>query len=376
MNQTILHICKYYAPDVGGIETVAKYLVEGLTDFHHVVVCFSTDGQSHSDVINGITVHRFAPAFKIFSQDVVFSYYWKLKKVMRDYQPDIINIHCPNPFVYPIVFALAPKHCKITLHWHADILSKGLAYYLIKPFEAYALRHADLVIATSPNYVHPTSPIYTFKDKIEILPNGVITANFDIQEGDKERIEQIKKQYANKPLVLFVGRHVPYKGIDILIAAEQYIHSDCEIIILGQGAQTTQLKHLVQSEHIHFVGKVSNDDLRCYLHAADIFALPSLNKAEAFGLALAEAMYCGCASVTFHIEGSGVNWVSTDGETGVEVTLRDVRAYANAIDHLLSDKNLLNTYQQNSHKRVSDLFTVRESVNKANHIFKHLSEKF
>lgn len=41
----ILHICKYYSPDEGGIETVAKYLAEGLVGFQNTIVCFSTDGK-------------------------------------------------------------------------------------------------------------------------------------------------------------------------------------------------------------------------------------------------------------------------------------------------------------------------------------------
>lgn len=372
MIKTILHICKYYAPDEGGIETVAKYLVEGLKDFHNVVTCFSTDGHSHKDVVDGITVYRFAPAFSAFSQDVVLSYYWKLNRVIKKYRPDIINIHCPNPFVYPFALALAPKGCKISLLWHADILSKGLVYNIIKPFEKCVLRRADLIIATSPNYIHASSPIFAFKDKTEILPNGVITANLDLQEGDQERIAQIKKHYANKPLVVFVGRHVPYKGIDILIEAERFIKSNCHILITGRGPQTENLKALAQSNRIHFLGKVSNDDLRCYLHAADIFAFPSINKAEAFGVALAEGMYCGCAPVTFTLEGSGVNWVSLHGETGLEVPLRDIKAYAAAIDKLLSDKTLIATYQQQSKKRVNELFTDAKSVETANQIFKRL----
>lgn len=372
MKKNILHVCKYYAPDEGGIETVAKYLVEGLTDFNNVVVCFSTDGRSHTDVVDGITVHRFAPAFKAFSQDVVFSYYWKLRRVIREFRPDIINIHCPNPFAYPFVMALAPKGCKISLLWHADILSKGLAYDVIKPFETRALRRADLIIATSPLYIHPSSPIYAFREKTEILPNGVITANFELREGDQERIAEIRKRYAGKPLVLFVGRHVPYKGIDMLIEAEQFVKSDCQILITGRGPLTESLKEKAVSSRIHFLGKVSDDELRCSLHAADIFAFPSVTKAEAFGVALAEGMYCSCAPVTFTLEGSGVNWVSVKDQTGLEVPLRDVEAYAAAIDRLLSDRQLLQTCQQRSRERVLEMFTDRKSVESAVRIFKNL----
>ena len=68
MKNKILHVCKYYSPDEGGIETVAKYLVEGLKEFENVVVCFSTDGRSHIDIVNGIEVHRIAPLFKALAK--------------------------------------------------------------------------------------------------------------------------------------------------------------------------------------------------------------------------------------------------------------------------------------------------------------------
>lgn len=372
MKRKIIHICKYYYPDEGGIETVAKYLVEGLTNFENIVVCFSTDGKTHTDIVNGITVHRIAPMFKAFSQDVAFSYYRNLKQIINESHPDAINIHCPNPFVYPIAFSLAPNGCKVVMLWHADILAKGLMYKLIKPFESYALKKADRIYATSPLYIHPSSPIFKYKDKVEILPNSVIEDNLRLRDGDKERIEAIKERYGNRRLILFVGRHIPYKGIDLLIESEKYIESDCCILIAGRGPQTEKLKSLSKSNRIVFLGKVPDDELRCLYYAADIFGFSSVNKAEAFGIALAEAMYCGCVPVTFHIEGSGVNWVSINGETGEEVPLRDVKAYAAAIDKILTDDTLFERYKSNAQKRVMEKFIDSISVSIADRLFSNL----
>lgn len=368
----ILHICKYYSPDEGGIETVAKYLAEGLVGFQNTVVCFSTDGKNHMDNVNGIAVYRIAPAFKVFSQDVSFSYFFRLKKIIKAIVPDVINIHCPNPFVYPLVMTLCPKDCKIVMLWHADILAKGLMYRLIKPIESMALKRTDKIYATSPLYVHPSSPIYKYKDKVEILPNGIIEKNLKLRDGDNEKISEIKKRYGNRKLVLFVGRHIPYKGIDYLIKSEKYIKSDCRILIVGRGPQTNYLKSLVHTDRIQFLGKISNDDLRCYYYAADVFGFASINKAEAFGVALIEAMYCYCVPVTFNIEGSGVNWVSLKGITGVEVELYDIKSYAKAIDNVLSDEILRKKYTICAHQRVVENFTDTISVKTANGLFKKL----
>jgi len=52
--KTILHISKYYYPDLGGIETVAMYLAEGMTNYHNVVICFATDGMYSEEDIRGV----------------------------------------------------------------------------------------------------------------------------------------------------------------------------------------------------------------------------------------------------------------------------------------------------------------------------------
>ncbi len=245
-------------------------------------------------------------------------------------------------------------------------------YHVIKPIETKALKRADLIIVTSPNYIDDSSPIFQYRDKIKVVQNGIITQDFELEESDNKKIEQIKKQYDNKKLILFVGRHVPYKGIDKLIEAEKYIQSDCMILIAGKGPETEKLKKMTTSKRICFLGKVPQDDLKSYYYAADIFAFSSNTKAEAFGVALAEAMYCQCAPVTFRLKGSGVNWVNVNGVTGIDVPLNDTRAYAEAIDQLLSDDMLRKSYQEAARQRIKEEFTEKISAEKANEVFLEL----
>ena len=357
MKKTILQIAKYYYPVEGGIETVTKYLGEGLTTFEQVVVCFSQDGITRLDTVNGVKVYRIASSMKIASQDIAFSYYHYLKKIIYEEQPDIILLHCPNPFLYPITAKLTPKDVKLVLLWHSDILGKGILYKMVKQFEKVILRKADLILATSPNYIHPSSPIYDYRDKTEVVANGIIKSDFVWRAGDETTIEEVRRKYHHKKIVFFVGRHAAYKGIDYLIEAEKYIQSDCVILIGGRGPETERLKAMTHSERIKFIGRIPNEYLRCYYYASDIFAFTSCTKQEAFGIALAEAMYCGSVPVTFTIEGSGVNWVSVGGETGIEVPLGDVKAYAEAIDRLLTDRDLYMKYATAGKDRVVRMFT-------------------
>ena len=102
--------------------------------------------------------------------------------------------------------------------------------------------------------------------------------------------------------------------------------------------------------------------MKLYHYAASVFVFPSITKNEAFGVALAEAMYCGTPAVTFTIPGSGVNWVSLNGETGIEVPNGDDKAYAKAIDTLLGDDELRMRYAENARKRVKENFTIPKMV--------------
>ena len=370
--KTILHVSKYYYPDLGGIETVALYLAEGLKEYNNVVVCFSTDKKYHEDNIHGVTVYRVPVNVSFMSQDIALSYYATLKKLVRKYDPFAVHVHCPNPFVYPLVVSVIKKHTKLVLHWHSDILSKGLAYYAVKPFENNILSRADIIISTSPNYIPYSKPLMKYPEKVRVAQNGLIDANFNLQPGDSERIETIREKYDGRKIIYFVGRHIPYKGIDCLIKADAYIKNPCVILIAGTGPQDDYLKSIPCSDRVKFLGRLSDEDLRLYSHAAHIFAFPSINKAEAFGIALAEAMYCYNAPVTFTIKGSGVNWVSIAGETGEEVPLGDVEAFAAAIDKLLQDDNLRNRYAEAAHQRIITHFTAEKAVEVMNNIYKEL----
>ena len=151
---------------------------------------------------------------------------------------------------------------------------------------------------------------------------------------------------------------MPYKGLEYLIKSEAYIESDCKILIAGSGPLTEKLKMMTSSERIEFIGRIPDNDIRIYMSAAVIFAFPSITKNEAFGVALAEAMYCRAVPVTFTIDGSGVNWVNLNGVTGIEVANKDYLAFAVAIDKLLCNDVLRQKYSDNARQRVLDMFTI------------------
>ena len=100
MKPTILHVSKYYYPDLGGIESVAKYLAEGMEKYNNVVVCFSSDGKYHEDYVNGVHVYRVAVEMSFMSQDVALGYRKLMRKLVAEYKPEFVHVH---PAVLPYI---------------------------------------------------------------------------------------------------------------------------------------------------------------------------------------------------------------------------------------------------------------------------------
>lgn len=369
----VLQISNYYTPHIGGIEQTCQYLSEGLADDYEVkVICFSEDKETKRQVTNGIEITKPGVFLDVARQGLSWSYYGILRRIIKNWTPDIIHFHYPNPFVTAFLLSLIPKKTILYVQWHLDITKQKKIYPFIKPLETKLLKRADMITTTSPNYRDSSIPLQPFIEKTRVLQSAIDPSRLNLRNDDDAKISAIKKDANGRKIVFFVGRHVLHKGISDLIEAEKFIKSDCMIYVGGLGPITEYLKSIVTSKRIKFLGRLSDDDMRQYYHATDVFAFPSYTKAEGFGLTLAEAMYCKAVPVTYTIEGSGVNWVSLNGITGLEVPNRNVKEYAEAIDRLLSDDELRAKYAEAAHQRVVDNFTVEKEVEKLKEQYRQL----
>lgn len=355
----VLHISKFYPPYKGGIEDVCYSIVSSMADYEHRVLCFNTGKNTVDEQYEGVSVLRLGVQMQRYSQPISFSYPSALKRELQEFNPDIIHLHTPNPYASLLVCHYIPDSVKLIVHWHSDIVKQQFTYTAFKPFEQKLLERANAIFATSPNYAEHSIPLRQFRDKVIIVPNGINEKKISVREGDDEKIEAIRRKYNGRNIVYFMGRHVAYKGIDRLIAAEKKITSDCVILIAGEGPLSNELKMKTQSERVHFIGKISDDEIRLYMRAASVFAFPSITKNEAFGIVLAEAMYCGTPPVLFSIEGSGVNWLNQNGTTGIEVDNGDIQAFAEAIDRLLrNEDHIRDRMGERAHDLIAENFTM------------------
>lgn len=371
----ILHVSKYYYPYVGGVENICKYLVESYPQYEVAVVCFNDKNEDFIDEVNGHKVYRVATQISIARQALSFSYFSMLRRAINEFQPDIIQFHWANPFPAAVLLTVIPKNMKLMVFWHMDIIKQKYIYPFIKPVEKRLLKRAQLITVTSPQYKEYSKPLQAFKDKVEVVPNAIDETNLILREGDAEQIQMLKDRYHGKKIVFFVGRHIQYKGLPYLLEAEKRVKEDCVFVIAGNGPLSDELKKSSVSKRVYWVGRITNDELRWYHYAASVFAFPSITKNEAFGVALAEAMYCGTPAVTFTIEGSGVNWVSIDGETGLEASNGNVEEYAKMIDRILSDEILAATFAKNAKERVKSNFLISTMTSKMDSCYNKVAGK-
>ena len=357
----ILHISKYYAPFVGGIEQVARDCVNSFgAEVEQKVFCFQHEKGDAVDRVDGVEVIRAGCFAKVASQSMSFSYGKLLKKTFREFQPDIVIFHYPNPFGAHFLKKQLKRRpdCKLIVWWHLDITKQKLLGKLFAGQTKWLLKRAAKVVATSPNYIDGSASLQSVKGKCVSIPCCVNHARLQVSESDRARAEQYRQECAGRTICLAMGRHVPYKGMEYLVRASKLLSDDFVVWIGGQGPLTDDLKKLAEGDRkITFLGKVSDDDLKSRLLACDIFCFPSITKNEAFGIALAEAMAYGKPAVTFTIDGSGVNYVSLNGVTGIEVENRNVGQYAEALRRLADDASLRGEYGENAKRRVEALFT-------------------
>lgn len=353
----ILHIPNFYPPHTGGIETVCHTLITHMSRYQQRVICFSGDRKGSRDIYEGVEVTRVGAFANVASQSLSVSYFFKLKRLIASFEPQIIHFHVPNPLVSLYLLLVIPRQCKLVVHYHAEICTSKMIYTCYRPIEQWLFRRANVIIATSPKLQADAGVLGRFQKKCTVVENVITTDGLNISSDDEKRVGDIKRRFGNKPIILAFGRHVPYKGFKYLIEAEKMIKSDCVIVIGGEGPLTKELKSMSDSPRIHFVGRIPDNELKVYLHAASVFAFPSITSAEAFGIVLLQAMYCETPPVTFTIPASGVNYVNLAGVTGIEVENGNAAAFAKAIDALLSDVPLRTKMGNAGHERVTRNFT-------------------
>ncbi|MEN2427761.1 glycosyltransferase [Chromobacterium vaccinii] len=365
----VLHLGKYFHPDAGGIETVTKDIAQGaaLAGYEVTVLCFGDVASLRRERIGDVEVLR-APVWKkSASQPISWQYFYAFLRCAREY--DIVHVHVPN-MLAALAIVLARLPGRVVVHWHSDVINKGWLGRMMYPLERLLLRRADAVIATSQAYADASPLLRRFRDKVRVVPIGI--EDPDVLDDDHEpglilapaigKAEQPKASRADEKIVLAVGRLVPYKGFEVLVDAARDLPSGCRVVIVGGGERRAELEARIArygvSDRVQLAGRLDDASLRELFQRATLFCLPSVSRAEAFGVVLLEAMAHGLPIVASNIAGSGVPWVNSHGETGLNVPVGDARALGAAIVSLLSKPQTLERMRVASRRRFETEFTA------------------
>jgi rhamnosyl/mannosyltransferase len=226
---------------------------------------------------------------------------------------------------------------------------------MFEPFLHAALRRSSAIIATSPDYLRTSAVLRAHSARCHVIPYGIDIAQF--QHCDPTAIDRVRKQYGER-LVISVGRLVYYKGFDYLIRAMAQVRG--KLLIIGDGPLRAQLQRLASdlgvTSKVIFCGEIQNTDIVPYYHAADVFALASVARSEAFGIVQIEAMAAGLPVVNTSLD-SGVPFVSLHGQTGLTVPPSNPSALAEALNRLLDDADLRHSLGQTGRLRAQQEFT-------------------
>jgi rhamnosyl/mannosyltransferase len=227
---------------------------------------------------------------------------------------------------------------------------------VLAPIHQAVIRRAAALIASSPDYVESSLVLSRNRDRCRVIPFGIVSDGFRARDG--ETIAKIRQRYGRR-ILLAVGRMVYYKGFEHLVRAMKHIRG--HLLIIGDGPLRTELERLAVAcgviDRISFLGRVSQEEIIAYYHAADVFVLPSVARSEAFGIVQLEAMACGKPVVNTALA-SGVPYVSLDGVTGITVPPADAGALANAISRLLDDPYLRAKFGAAALRRAREEFNV------------------
>lgn len=368
----IVHFGKFYSPDKGGIETVTASIATGSVKAGHfvTVVCFSKylNCSPKGQFCSGVKVFRYKPLLILSSQPIGFQYFFKC--IQLAHRSEIVHLHAPN-MLAALCCLFLPKKVRLIVHWHSDVINKGILGFLFQPLEKFILKRAHSIIATSLNYASFSSALKKFLPKIKIIPIGIKDRPYS--DESKTLPKHLEEFITNKKVILSVGRLVSYKGFSSLINAVKEINTDSVVVIVGDGPDKKKLLSLIEnnlvSDRILLTGILSDEHLSTLFTRAYIYCLPSTTRAEAFGVVLLEAMSYGIPVVATEIEGSGVPWVNKHGVSGFNVLVNNSTSLADAINNIIYSQSLHDFLSRGARDRFMNSFTDEISTHRVLDIY-------
>ena len=352
----ILMISIDYPPVPGGISAHVYELSKALAKAGHRVAVVTrrrgTEAEKSTD--NGWEVYRVALRYVALIYGLQLRNY--VKKLLPDFQPDIIHIHGMGPLEW---YNIGHSPLAYTNHTSGYLkrIQKGgwRRMFMLKRH----FRKVDLFLAPSPELLHVPFPIGAPQ---RFIANGVDAGKF-LHSQDKRRAIRHDLGIGKDDIVAIVTRRLVDKnGVIYLARAAQFLHNrEIRFIVIGDGperaaVETEFTRHC--GNHAIFLGNKSHEEIVDYYSAADFSVLPSLM--EATSISGLEAMAAGLPLVGTKV--GGIPELIKDGINGYLCTPADPADLAKSINGLLARD--FKAMGHNSRKMVEEQFDWQQIAEK------------
>jgi len=331
----VLHVAKFYPPVEGGMERVVASLCSATAGrLRNRVLAYSQDARTTREEIADVSIMRAAAISPARSTPIAPGF---LVELLRD-DSDLIVLHEPNPWALVSIAVARPK-APIVIWYHSAVVRPRLQYALFyQPFAGAVYSRACRFVVSSLALANHAAALRPYRERVSIIPFGIDPCDWAETPAIAARASTIRAEARGRQVVLFTGRMVAYKGVDVLLRA--LVQCDAMAIVAGEGPLRATWQDLARelgiSDRVVFPGEVTHDELRALYRAADVFVLPSVSEQEAFGFVQLEAMASGTPVISTRLA-TGVPWVNQDEVTGLTVPPGDERALTTALNQLLGN---------------------------------------
>jgi len=342
----VLHIGKFFPPFAGGME---YFLADLLPALHSQGITVAALVHAHPSVPaagpqpgQAIPLWR-APCYgRLLYAPISPTFPLWLARAIDDFSPTILHLHLPNTSAFWALAVARARRLPWIIHWHADVVSSqldrrlALAYQFYRPLERRLLATSQAIIATSPDYLNSSTALRPWQAKCQVIPLGLNPERIPFPAA--AALTQAAHRWGNASFkVLAVGRLTYYKGHETLIDAVAGIPK-ARLIIVGTGERRLRLENLLKTlglqDRITLTDFLPEAELHALLATGDVLCLPSLERTEAFGMVLLEAMRFQKPVVASDIPGSGVGWVVRQGRHGLLIPPNDPDVLVRALREL------------------------------------------
>lgn len=331
----------------------------GLANRGILVGLFSFNKASYEWYIHKNITVFFEPDKKINAESTLtkiayIKYVSILKKIIKQFKPTILHAHYATS--YGLVGALSGFKPFVISAWGTDVMKFPQKNFVAKSILKYNFKHADLICATSNTIKEYIHQVIT-KD-VTVIPFGININEF------KPKIVDTNFKITDFVIASIKPLELIYK-IDILINSFSQIsqkHLHLKLLIIGEGSEDGNLKELVKKLNIYdkvvFTGRIPFNEISNYYNKINI--LVNISQYESFGVSVIEAMACEKPVIVTNV--GGLKEIVNSDDVGLKVEVDNIEQTKNAIEKLITDKELCERISINARKHVVENYNWENNL--------------